>query len=86
MSSLEPILQKIPKGSATRVFEWAMSGQGGVWFQRNDIELPKFKAGTLSSSLQVLVDLGLLEKKGEKRGSWYRIRTGVLEDVFKGLA
>ncbi|MHB8634714.1 MAG: Fic family protein [Thermoplasmatota archaeon] len=84
MSDLQPVLDRQPTDSARHVLTWSLAGGGG-WFQRGDIPLGGYKASTLSAALRDLREQDVLEMQGDRKGAKYRLKTGLLEEIFRGI-
>ncbi|MCA1839473.1 MAG: Fic family protein [Actinobacteria bacterium] len=83
MGGLDGLLAKQSTESARHVLAWAIS-RGDDWFQRNDVPLVDYQPGTISVALRDLRDSGALEMTGDKKGARYRIKTELLQDIFRG--
>lgn len=83
MSDLSSLVAAQPTESARHVLTWAIR-RGDDWFARADVPLDGYQPGTISVALKALVDAKILVPRGAKKGTRYRIRTELLQDIFRG--
>ncbi len=86
MADLRPVLERQKSGPTRATLEWVIGRAGSDWFKRSDLPNDEgYSEVALTKSLADLVDQGVLEPMGEKRGRKYRLQTQYLERVFSGL-
>lgn len=86
MADLRPVLDKQKSKPTRATLEWVLGRAGADWFRRGDLPNDQgFSDVALTKALASLVDQGVLEPRGEKRGREYRLRTEYLERIFAGL-
>lgn len=84
-ADLRPLVEDQSSQVTRRVLEWVLGGSE-TWFQRSDITNAEgYSPASLTNALASLVDQGILEAKGEKRGRRYRIATSFLERAYGGI-
>ena len=87
MADLRPVLETVKSKPTRATLEWALARAGADWFKRADLpNVEGFSDVALTKALAELVERGVLEPEGEKRGRRYRISTEYLERVFTGLS
>lgn len=84
-ADLDPLLKE-QAGTVTRnLLEWILQGSGRP-FKRGDFPNEEgFSGSALTKALKNLVEKGILEPEGEKKGRTYRLSTGFLEEVYEGI-
>jgi Fic family protein len=84
MSDLSNLVKAQPTDSARHVLTWAIR-RGDDWFARKQIPLEGYQPGTISVALRALVDGNVFTTNGKTRkGTKYRLRTDLLQDIFRG--
>ena len=81
-ANLGPLVSGFSRESTRTLLRWILAGDGG-WFSRGEYPNPKkYSQPALWSALAELVQGGLLESQGERRGRRYRLRSKFLADVY----
>lgn len=83
-SDLGPLIAKQPTQSARHVFTWTIQ-TGGDWFKRSDIPRGGYQPATVSVALRDLRAARILEMEGDRKGARYRLKTELLQDIFRGV-
>lgn len=86
MADLRPILERQNSKPTRATLEWVLGRAGADWFKRANLPNDEgFSGVALTKSLADLVEQGVIEPRGEKRGREYRLRTAYLEQIFSGI-
>lgn len=84
-ADLRPLLDEQSSDVTRDVLEWVLQGAGRQ-FKRGDYPNPDgYSLSSITTALGNLVEQGILEPEGEKRGRTYRLSTEFLETVYAGL-
>ncbi|HEY6237669.1 MAG TPA: hypothetical protein VIZ68_00590, partial [Thermoplasmata archaeon] len=76
------LVSQFSRESTRTLLRWILSGDGG-WFSRGEYPNPsRYSQPTLWSSLNELLQGGLVEAQGEKRGRRYRLRSKLLAEIY----
>jgi len=79
MTDLTPLLEDLSHGCEREVMEWALRN-GLEWFQRGDFPNENgYAPQTVTEALSSLRSRGLLDRKGQKRGTKYRVSEDLLD-------
>jgi Fic family protein len=81
-ANLGPFVSKFSRESTRTVLRWVLRGSG-AWFSRSDFpNRSGYSQPAVWAALDELSKAGVLERKGEKRGRRYRLRSRFLADVY----
>jgi Fic family protein len=81
-ANLGPLVSRFSRESTRTLLRWVLGGDGG-WFSRGEYPNPgKYSQPALWSALRELVEGGVLEPHGAKRGRRYRLKSKFLGDVY----
>jgi Fic family protein len=79
MTDLTPLLEDLSHGCEREVMEWALRN-GLEWFQRGDFPNENgYAPQTVTEALSSLRATDLLDRKGQKRGTKYRVSEELLD-------
>ncbi len=82
-ANLSPVVSRFSRESTRSILRWVLSGDGN-WFSRSDYpNKRRYSNPTLWSSLDELVQGGILEARGERRGRLYRLRSQFLAEIYR---
>jgi Fic family protein len=82
-ADLRPLVERFSKESTRKLLTWILIGEG-LWFGAGDYPNPSdYTQPAIWGSLMELVRAGVLEKRGERRGRRYRLKTSFLKDVYE---
>jgi Fic family protein len=81
-ADLKPFLDEHTRASVRKVLEWVLTGDG-TSFKHGDYPNPSgLSPAAVSLALSDLVDEGVLEARGDKRGRTYRLSTVFLKKAY----
>ena len=86
-TTFRAVLDLPHRPSARDLLEWVLSRPDASWFSRGEYPNENGLSGTaLFHALTELVELGILESRGETRGRQYRLHQAKLEELISTLS